>query len=114
METMNLNSREAYKKLEEASNSWSEWHKKVIILDEGRKATYSKCFLKYKLETKTVIEAEHKARLDPEYEAVVKSLAHAEASLIKAKLKYNNLDRYSSMKQTEIKTEINLANKQEG
>ena len=75
---------------------------------------FSRCFIKHKVDTKTVIEAEHKARLDPEYEAVVKSLAHAEASLIKAKLKYNNLDRYSSMKQTEIKTEIKLANKQEG
>jgi hypothetical protein len=41
-------------------------------------------------------------------------LAHAESSLIKAKLKYNNLDRYSSMKQTEIKTDIKLANRQEG
>ena len=47
MDTLNLNSKEAYRKLEEASNSWSEWHKKVIILDEGRKSTYSKLFLKY-------------------------------------------------------------------
>ena len=35
-------------------------------------------------------------------------------SYSKAKLKYNNLDRYSSMKQTEIKTDIKLANRQEG
>ena len=46
-----------------------------------------------------------------EYKVTINS---GEASLIKAKLKYNNLDRYSSMKQTEIKTEIKLANKQEG
>ena len=109
-----LNSREAYIVMEKAAEDWSKWIEKVILLDNGKKAMFAKCFLKYKLDTKTIIEAEHKARLDPEYEAVVKSLAHAEASLIKAKLKYNNLDRYSSMKQTEIKTEIKLANKQEG
>ena len=109
-----LNSREAYIQMDRAAEEWSKWAEKVIILDEGKKAMFSRCFIKHKVGTKTVIEAEHKARLDPEYEAVVKSLAHAEASLIKAKLKYNNLDRYSSMKQTEIKTEIKLANKQEG
>ena len=114
METMNLNSREAYKRMTEASNKWSEWAEKSIVLDEARKAMFSKLFLKYKLETKTVIEAEHKARLDPEYKDIVNSLAHAESNLIKAKLNYNNLDRYSSMKQTEIKTDIKLANRQEG
>ena len=109
-----LNSREAYIQMDSAAEEWSKWAEKVIILDEGKKAMFSRCFIKHKVDTKTVIEAEHKARLDPEYEAVVKSLAHAEASLIKAKLKYNNLDRYSSMKQTEIKTDIKLANRQEG
>jgi len=49
METMNLNSREAYKKMTEASSLWSEWAEKSIILDEGRKAMFSKLFLKYKL-----------------------------------------------------------------
>ena len=109
-----LNSREAYIQMDRAAEEWSKWAEKVIILDEGKKALFSKLFLQKKLDTKTVIEAEHKARLDPEYEAVVKSLAHAEASLIKANLKYNNLDRYSSMKQTEMKTDVKLANKQEG
>jgi hypothetical protein len=109
-----LNSKEAYIEMNKAAEDWSKWAEKVIILDEGKKAMFSKCFLKYKLETKTVIEAEHKARLDPEYKKVIDSLAHAESSLIKAKLKYNNLDRYSSMKQTEIKTDIKLANRQEG
>ena len=109
-----LNSREAYIQMDRAAEEWSKWAEKVIILDEGRKAMFSRCFIKHKVDTKTVIEAEHKARLDHEYEAVVKSLAHAEASLIKAKLKYNNLDRYSSMKQTEMKTDVKLANKQEG
>ena len=114
MDNLNLNSKEAYKKLEEASSSWSEWHKKVIILDEGRKSTYSKLFLKYKLDTKTVIEAEHKARTDPEYEKIIKSYAHAESELIKAKLMYNNLDRYLSVRQTEVKRDLTLAGKQDG
>ena len=100
--------------MNKAAEDWSKWAEKVIILDEGKKALFSKLFLQKKLDTKTVIEAEHKARLDPEYKKIIESLAHAEANLIKAKLKYNNLDRYSSMKQTEIKTDIKLANRQEG
>ena len=114
METMNLNSREAYKKMTEASSLWSEWAEKSIILDEGRKAVFSKLFLKYKLDTKTVGEAEHKARTDPEYKEIIKSYAHAEANLIKAKLMYNNLDRYLSGRQTEVKRDLTLASKQEG
>ena len=109
-----LNSREAYIQMDRAAEEWSKWIEKVILLDNGKKAMFAKCFLKYKLDTKTIIEAEHKARLDPEYDAVVKSLAHAEKELIRSKLKYNNLDRYSSMKQTEMKTDVKLANKQEG
>ena len=111
METLNLNSREAYKKLEKASNTWSEWHKKVIILDEGRKATYSKCFLKYKLDTKTVIEAEHKSRTDKEYQAIVEQYAVAEEELIKARYHYNNLDKYVSLKQSELKRDLALNSK---
>ena len=114
METMNLNSREAYKKMTEASNQWSEWAEKSIILDEGRKAMFSKLFLKYKLDTKTVGEAEHKARTDPKYKEIIKSYAHAEANLIKAKLMYNNLDRYLSVRQTEVKRDLTLAGIQEG
>ena len=37
---MNL-SEQLYKKLEEASNEWAEWQKKVIILDEGKKGIFS-------------------------------------------------------------------------
>ena len=98
----------------EASSLWSEWAEKSIILDEGRKAMFSKLFLKYKLDTKTVGEAEHKARTDPEYKEIIKSYAHAEANLIKAKLMYNNLDRYLSVRQTEVKRDLTLAGKQEG
>ena len=114
MDTMNLNSREAYKKMTEASNDWSKWAEKVIILDEGKKAIFSKLFLKYKFDTKTAIEAEHKARTDPEYEIIIKSYANAESQLIKSKLMYNNLDRYLSVRQTEVKRDITLAGKQEG
>ena len=35
----------SYEELERASERWADWHKKVIVLDEGRKATYSKLFL---------------------------------------------------------------------
>ena len=114
METMNLNSREAYKKMTEASNEWSKWAEKVIILDEGKKALFSKLFLKYKIDTKTIVEAEHKARTDPEYKTIIESYAHAESQLIKAKLMYNNLDRYISVIQTEVKRDLTLAGKQEG
>ena len=80
----------------------------------GQKALFSKLFLKYKLDTKTIVEAEHKARTDPEYKIIIESYAHAESQLIKAKLMYNNLDRYISVRQTEVKRDLTLAGKQEG
>ena len=104
-------SNKSYEELEKASQDWAEWHKKVIILDEGRKATYSKLFLKYKLDTKTVIEAEHKARTDEEYTEVVKKYAEAEQELIKARYHYNNLDKYVSLKQSELKRDLALSGK---
>ena len=109
-----LNSKEAYIQMDKAAEEWSKWAEKVIILDEGKKAMFAKCFLKHKLDTKTAIEAEHKARTDPEYKEIIKSYAHAEANLIKAKLMYNNLDRYLSVRQTEVKRDLTLAGKQEG
>ena len=30
--------------LEKASREWKEWQGKAIVLDEGKKATFSKCF----------------------------------------------------------------------
>ena len=114
MDSMNINSKEAYKKMTEASNDWSEWAEKVILLDEGKKAVFSKLFLKYKLDTKTVIEAEHKARTDPEYKKIIDSYAYAEGQLIKSKLMYNNLDRYVSVRQSEVKRDLILAGKQDG
>ena len=104
-------SNKSYEELEKASLEWSKWHKKVIVLDEGRKATYSKLFLKYKLDTKTVIEAEHKARIDEEYTKVVEQYAEAEEQLIKARYHYNNLDKYVSLKQSELKRDLALSTK---
>ena len=107
-----LLSNKSYEELEKASQEWADWHKKVIILDEGRKATYSKLFLKYKLDTKTVIEAEHKARTDEEYKSIVEQYAIAEEQLIKARYHYNNLDKYVSLKQSELKRDLALTGKQ--
>ena len=95
-------SNKSYEELEKASQEWADWHKKVIVLDEGRKATYSKLFLKYKLDTKTVIEAEHKARTDEEYTEVVKQYAKAEEKLIRDRYHYNNLDKYVSLKKSKL------------
>jgi hypothetical protein len=107
-----LLSNKSYEELEKASQEWADWHKKVIILDEGRKATFSKLFLKYKLETKTVIEAEHKARTDEEYKKIVEQYAIAEEQLIKSRYHYNNLDKYVSLKQSELKRDLALTGKQ--
>jgi len=104
-------SNKSYEELTKASISWAEAHKTSIILDEGRKATYSKCFLKHKLDSKTVIEAEHKARTDDEYKAIVEQYAIAEENLIKARYHYNNLDRFVSLKQSQLKIDLALSSK---
>ena len=111
-----LNSREAYIQMNKAAEEWSKWAEKTIILDEGKKALLSKLMTEEQLGTEKVTDkkAENRARNRPEYQEIVKAYALASKQLLKAKLKYNNLDRYSSMKQTEIKTDIKLANRQEG
>jgi hypothetical protein len=79
---------------------------------EGTKA-FSKCFLRHKNFVKTAIEAENKARQDKEYQEAVKSLAYAEGMLIKSRYALRKiLDRYISFKQTELKLDVALANKQ--
>jgi hypothetical protein len=95
---MNL-SEQLYKKLEEASKEWAEWQKKVIILDEGRKATFSACV------------AEHEARIDKDYKMIVEQYAETEKELIKARYRYQNIDRYVSLKQSELKRDIALNSK---
>jgi len=107
----NLLSNKSYEELEKASTQWSEAHKKTIILEDGKKAMFSKLFLKYKLDTKTVIEAEHKARTDKEYRNIVEQYAIAEEQLIKCRYHYNNLDKYVSLKQSELKRDLALSSK---
>ena len=104
-------SNKSYEELEKASQDWANWHKKSIILEDGKKAMFSKLFLKYKLETKTVIEAEHKARTDVEYREIVKQYADAEEELIKARFHYSNLSQYISLKQSELKRDLALSTK---
>ena len=104
-------SNKSYEELEKASNEWSVAHGKVIILHEGLKATYSQCFLKHKLDSKTVIEAEHKARTDEKYKKIVEVYAEAEMALVKARYHYNNLDKYVSLKQSELKRDLALSSK---
>tara|TARA_B100001175_G_C19345584_1_gene559671 strand:- start:287 stop:613 length:327 start_codon:yes stop_codon:yes gene_type:complete len=101
----------SYEELEKASERWAEWHKKVIILDEGRKATFSKVFLKHKLDSKSITEAEHKSRVDEEYTKIVEQYANAEEELIKARYHWSNLSQYLSMKQSEIKRDLALVGK---
>jgi hypothetical protein len=105
-------SNKSYEELEKASQEWAEWHQKVIILDEGRKATFLNCFLKHKLETKTVIEAEHKARTMKNIKRLLEQYSEAEMNLIKARYHYNNLDKYVSLKQSELKRDLALTGKQ--
>ena len=107
---MNL-SEQLYKKLEEASNQWAEWQKKVIVLEEGKKAIFSSCVIKHKKLVKTMSEAEHEARIDKDYKMFVEQYAEAEKELTKAKFHYNNIDRYVSLKQSELKRDIALNSK---
>ena len=107
---MNL-SEQLYKKLEEASNEWAEWQKKVIILDEGKKGIFSQCVIKHKKLVKTMSEAEHESRIDKDYKMIVEQYAEAEKELTKARYHYNNIDRYVSLKQSELKRDLTLNNK---
>ena len=100
-----------YKKLEEASKEWAEWQKKVIILEEGKKSVFSSCVIKHKKLVKTMSEAEHESRIDPEYKMIVEQYAETEKELIKARYKYANIDRYVSLKQSELKRDLALNNK---
>ena len=108
----NLLSNKSYEELEKASIEWSVAAGKAIILHEGLKATYSKCFLRHKLDSKTNLEAEHKARTDEDYKKIVDVYAEAEMALVKARYHYNNLDKYVSLKQSELKRDLALNGKQ--
>jgi len=107
---MNL-SDQLYKKLEDASNEWAKWQKRVIILEEGKKATFSKLVLKNKLDSKSIIEAEHKSRIDEEYKNIIEQYSEASMNLIKCRYHYNNIDKYVSLKQSELKRDLALNSK---
>jgi hypothetical protein len=53
-----------------------------------------------------------KARVDAEYREIVKQYSEAEMNLIKARYHYNNLDKYVSLKQSELKRDLALTGKQ--
>tara|TARA_A100001515_G_C4527803_1_gene195825 strand:- start:22 stop:372 length:351 start_codon:yes stop_codon:yes gene_type:complete len=116
MDTLNLNSRTAFKKMTEASEEWSNWHEKEIILDEGKKALLGKLMNQEQSGTEKVTDkkAENRARNNPEYKKIVEVYAEACKNVLKSKLMYNNLDRYMSLRQTEVKRDLTLAGKQEG
>ena len=109
-----LNSKQVYQALEKASKEWSKAQEDAIISDEGRKAVFSKCVIKHKKLVKTMSEAEHEARKDKEYTEAIETYAEAEMKLIKARYHYNNLDRYASLKQIELRRDLSLMTKQEG
>ncbi len=69
-------------------------------------------FLKHKLTANTISEAEHLARTDNEYKMIVDQYAIAEENLIKARYHYNNLDKYVSLKQSELKRDLALNGRQ--
>ena len=101
-------SEELYKKLDKASNDWAEAEEKAIILEEGKKATFSALVIKHKKLVKTVGEAEHHARCDEEYKNMVNCYSEASKNLIKARYHYNNIDKYVSLRQSELKRDLNL------
>ena len=109
-----LNSKQVYLELEKASREWKDWQGKAIVLDEGRKGVLSQCVIKHKKLVKTMSEAEHEARNDKDYKQAVENYAKAEMELIKARYHYNNLDRYASLKQSELRRDLSLMTKQEG
>ena len=104
-------SEELYKKLDQASKDWAEAEQKLIIMDEGKKAKFSELVLKHKKLVKTVGEAEHEARCDEEYKKVIENYSTASMNLIKARYHYNNIDKYVSLKQSELKRDLALNNK---
>ena len=104
-------SEQLFKKLSDASNDWAEAEKKLIILEEGKKATFSKLVLKNKLDSKSIIEAEHKSRIDEEYKNIIEQYSEASMNLVKARYHYNNIDKYVSLKQSELKRDLALSNK---
>ena len=51
-------------------------------------------------------------RTDDEYKTIVEQYSEAEAQLIRCRYHYNNLDKYVSLKQSELKRDLALNGKQ--
>jgi len=112
-----LNADKAYQLMEKASNKWSECEEKEIILEEGKKAILGNLINQEQansVDKLTDKKADNKARNNPHYQNMVKQYANAVKETLKAKMLCKNLDRYSSMKQTELNIEQKLAGKQGG
>lgn len=103
MDYNNMTNEELLKSLDHQLKLWTEAYKKSIILEEGKKAIFSQCVLNHKFETKSIAEAEHKAKTDPKYVQVVEHYAQAESDVIRYRYGYNNIDRAISLRQSEIK-----------
>ena len=112
-----LNSGKAYQVMEEASNKWAECEEKEIILEEGKKAILGNLINQEQansVDKLTDKKAENKARNNPQYKLFVDQYAKAVSEKLKAKMHYFNLERYSSMRQTELNIQTKLAYKQGG
>ena len=62
-------------------------------------------------QTQKISQNNVRGRIDPEYKKIVEQYAEAEKELVKARYKYNNIDRYVSLKQSELKRDLALTNK---
>ena len=112
-----LNSEQGYQAMTHASDLWAEWEEKVIILEEGKKAVLGNLMnQEQSLSTEKLSDskAENRARNKDEYKMIVKQYASAVREKLKNKMRYFNLERYSSMRQTEINIQTKLAGKQGG
>ena len=112
-----LNAGKAYQVMEEASNKWAECEEKEIILEEGKKAVLGNLINQEQnnsVDKLTDKKADNKARNNPDYKNIVNQYASAVKEKLKAKMHYFNLERYSSMRQTELNIQTKLAGKQSG
>ena len=96
-----LNSEQGYQAMTHASDLWAEWQEKEIILEEGKKAVLGNLMnQEQSLSTEKLSDskAENRARNKDEYKMIVKQYANAVKEKLKNRMRYYNLDRYSSMR----------------
>ena len=61
---------------------------------------------------KHMMDQEEEAKKHEEYKKIIEQYSEAEMNLIKARYHYNNLDKYVSLKQSELKRDLALTGKQ--